>query len=244
MVCDWSRGFTTLDCALRHAKFSVPSSTRPPKTSPKQPHQFNQPWRRTSPVRLVNLTLRYAQVAARNSEQTAEEASAPVPVSVIPNESIISDVASYSTTSGDDTSSLTSAPGGVHIINRSELSELDTSDEQVISDSGPSITVNQPIVDETQEVEDTKDDVESAANGIKKKLSGHKKFSAKDKEVAVYGSFGTLNLLALGAVGYWSWKRYTGGETAWKVIGIAAGAYAGFAACEWIGVRYVFFQRN
>jgi hypothetical protein len=205
------------------------------------PSKHNHPCRRISLHLLFSLTIRYAQIAARNSEQTPEEASAPAPLTVVPNESILSDAASYSTGGADDTSSSTSAPGGIHVIPHSELAEINTTDEQVIAEPGPSITIDRPTIHyETHDDDDDDEaDPESTANGIKEKLKGHKKFSAKDKEVAVYGSFGTLNLLALGAVGYWSWKRYTGGETAWKVVGIAAGAYVGFVGLEWLSVRYV-----
>src|SRR5271156_5589011 len=66
---------------------------------------------------------RYAAVAARNSEQTAAEASAPAPQTIVPNESLsANDIASY-TTGNDDTSSSQSGPGGIHVINRSDLSD-------------------------------------------------------------------------------------------------------------------------
>jgi hypothetical protein len=178
---------------------------------------------------------RYATVAARNSEQTAAEASAPAPQTIVPNESLsANDIASYST-GNDETSSSTSAPGGVHVINRSDLSDLNTNDsDQVIQEPGPSITVNPVIHDETH-------DEESEENGgLKEKLKGHRKFSKKDKEVAVYGGIGTVNLLCLGGIGYWSWRRYSAGtENGWKILGIAAGAWAGITAFEWLSMRYV-----
>jgi hypothetical protein len=181
---------------------------------------------------------RYAQVAARNSEQTAAEASAPAPQTIVPKESLSSasanDVASYST-GNDETSSSQSAPGGVHVITRSDLSELNTNDsDQVIPEPGPSISVNPVIHDETH-------DEESEENGgLKEKLKGHRKFSKKDKEVAVYGGIGTVNLLCLGAIGYWSRRRYSAGtENGWKILGIAAGAWAGITAFEWLSMRYV-----
>ena len=75
---------------------------------------------------------------------------------------------------------------------------------------------------------------------MKEKLKGHRKFSKKDKEVAVYGGIGTVNLLCLGAIGYWSWRRYSAGtENGWKILGIAAGAWAGITAFEWLSMRYV-----
>jgi hypothetical protein len=189
--------------------------------------------------RTNHINPRYAEVAARNSEQTVEEASAPVPQTIIPNESIGSDIASYSTGNSilDETASSTSGPGGVHVINRSELSHLDTSSDQVIPASGPSIGLNAPVIhDETGEILGTEGTSEESSSGI---LKG-KKFSKKDKEVVVYSGIGTLNLLALGGIGYWGWRRYSGGENVWKVIGIAAGAWAGLTAFEWLSVRYPF----
>jgi len=88
-------------------------------------------------------------------------------------------------------------------------------------------------VDETSSAEDTSN------GGITEKLKGKKKFSKKDKEVAVYGGVGTLNLLALGAIGYWGWRRYKGGENGWKILGIAAGVWVGISTIEWATVRYV-----
>src|SRR5271154_156443 len=57
---------------------------------------------------------RYAAVAARNSEQTAAEASAPAPQTIVPNESLsaANDIASYSTgVDGTSSSSSQSGPG-------------------------------------------------------------------------------------------------------------------------------------
>src|SRR5271170_454402 len=178
---------------------------------------------------------RYAAVAARNSDQTAAEASAPAPQTIVPNESLsANDIASYST-GNDETSSSQSGPGGIHVINRSDLSDLNTNDsDQVIHEPGPTISVNPVIHDETH-------DEESEENGgLKEKLKGHRKFSKKDKEVAVYGGIGTVNLLCLGGIGYWSWRRYSAGtENGWKILGIAAGAWAGITAFEWLSMRCV-----
>jgi hypothetical protein len=71
-------------------------------------------------------------------------------------------------------------------------------------------------------------------------LKGRKKLSKKDKEVAaVYGGIGTVNLLCLGAIGYFSWRRYsTGTENGWKILGIAAGTWVGITAFEWLSMRY------
>ena len=70
-------------------------------------------------------------------------------------------------------------------------------------------------------------------------MKGPRKFSKKDKEVAVYGGIGTVNLLCLGAIGYWSWKRYSAGtENGWKILGIAAGVWAGITCFEWLSMRY------
>jgi hypothetical protein len=74
---------------------------------------------------------------------------------------------------------------------------------------------------------------------LKEKIKGHKKLSKKDEKVVVYSGVGTLNLLALGGIGYWGWRRYTGGENGWKVIGYAAGIWCGVASLEWLGVRYI-----
>ena len=80
---------------------------------------------------------------------------------------------------------------------------------------------------------------------MKEKLKGRRKLSKKDKEVVVYSGIGTVNLLCLGAIGYWSWKRYsTGTENGWKIIGIAAGVWAGITAFEWLSMRYVPECRN
>ena len=87
-------------------------------------------------------------------------------------------------------------------------------------------------MDETSSAEDSN-------GGLKDKLSGKKKFSKKEKEAAVYGGVGTLNLLALGVVGYWGWRKYKGGENGWKILGIAAGVWAGISAIEWASIRYV-----
>ena len=104
----------------------------------------------------------------------------------------------------------------------------------MIPEPGPSVTLNAPAVrEETSEAED------SADGSLKEKLKVHKRFSAKDQQVAVYSGVGTLNLLALGAIGYWSYKRYTGGENGWKILGIAASAWVGLAAFEWLSIRYV-----
>jgi hypothetical protein len=137
------------------------------------------------------------------------------------------------------TSSSSSGPSGVHVINRSELSELDTSDQQVVGDSGPSVSEAPHITDETKE--DTRPDegVNGEIKDVKKKLTGKKKLSAKDKEVAMYSGVGTLNVLALAGIGFWGWRRYTGGENGWKVLGIAAGVWVGFSSLEWLSVRYV-----
>lgn len=74
---------------------------------------------------------------------------------------------------------------------------------------------------------------------LKDKLKGRKKFSKKDKEIVVFGGLGGVNVLALGVVSYLGYKRYTRGENAWKVIGIAAGAWVGLSALEFLSVRYV-----
>lgn len=74
---------------------------------------------------------------------------------------------------------------------------------------------------------------------VKDKLTGKKKFTAKDQQVAVYGGVGTLNLLALGGVAFWGWRRYTGGENGWKVLGMAAGIWVGISSLEWLSVRYI-----
>jgi hypothetical protein len=74
---------------------------------------------------------------------------------------------------------------------------------------------------------------------LKEKIKGHKKLSKKDEKVVVYSGVGTLNLLALGGIGYWGWRRYTGGENGWKVIGYAAGLWCGVATLEWLSVRYI-----
>ena len=42
----------------------------------------------------------------------------------------------------------------------------------------------------------------------------------------------------MGAVGYWGWRRYGGGENGWKVIGIVAGVWVGISALEFAGLRY------
>lgn len=200
-----------------------------------------------------NLTFlsRYAQVAARNTEQTAEEASAPVPQTIIPNESLSSDAASYSTgrsTNGlDDHSSSQSGPGGVHVINRNQLHELNTNtQDQVIREPGPSITVNEPIIhDETGDSDEEEEEAAAAAaaNGsssFKEKLKkSSKKLSKKDKEIIKTGGIGVVNVIAMGAIGYWGWRKYGGGENGWKVVGILAGAWVGISALEFIGIRYV-----
>ena len=193
-----------------------------------------------SPIHASDPLSRYAQVAARNSEQTAAEASAPAPQTIIPNESLssasINDTGSYST-GNEETSSSQSGPGGVHVINRSELSDLNTNDsDQVIHEPDPSISVNPVIHDKTH---DETHGEEEENGGLKEKLRGHRKFTKKDKEVAVYSGIGTVNLLCLGAIGYWSWRRYsTGTENGWKILGIAAGAWAGITAFEWLSMRY------
>jgi hypothetical protein len=178
-------------------------------------------------------------VAARNSEQTAEEASAPVPQTIIPNESLSSDVASYSSGLGSsglgDTSSSLSGPGGVHVINRSELSELNmNSEDQVVHEPGPSITVNGPSIrDETVDAEEA-----NGSPSFKEKVKSPKKLSQNEKEVIKYSGVGTINLLAMGIVGYWGWKKYNSGENGWKVLGIVAGCWVGISALEFAGMRY------
>jgi hypothetical protein len=74
---------------------------------------------------------------------------------------------------------------------------------------------------------------------FKDKSKGRKKFSKKDKEIVVFGGLGGVNVLALGVVSYWGYKRYTGGENVWKIIGIAAGAWVGLSALEFLSVRCV-----
>ena len=55
----------------------------------------------------------------------------------------------------------------------------------------------------------------------------------------MFGGLGGVNVLALGVVSYWGYKKYAAGENVWKVIGIAAGAWVGLSALEFLGVRYV-----
>ena len=113
---------------------------------------------------------------------------------------------------------------------------MNTSDEQVVDGPGPTITLNQPVIhDETV----PSSMGESKTEEVKDKLTGKKKFSPKEKRVAVFGGIGTLNLLALGAVGFWGYRRYKLGENGWKILGIAAGAWVGLSAVEWLSVRYV-----
>src|SRR2546423_10675888 len=82
----------------------------------------------------------YAEVAARNSEQTGEQASAPVPPQVISKESVSSDSISYTTGTESPT------PGGVRVIDASVLSEINTSEEPVVESPGPSIRLDNPTV--------------------------------------------------------------------------------------------------
>ena len=109
---------------------------------------------------------------------------------------------------------------------------MNTSDEPLTDEPGPSITVNQPIVtDESAPSRSKKDEV-------KDRLTGKKKLTPKEKKYAVFGGVGTLNCLALGVIGYWGYKRYTaGGENGWKILGIAVGAWAGLSAIEFLTVR-------
>jgi hypothetical protein len=135
------------------------------------------------------------------------------------------------------------------LINRSELAELNTNEEeQVISEGGPSISMDPITVDETTSSqaesggESVKEKAKEKANGIKDKLTGKKKFSEKDKRVALFGGVGTLNILAMVGVGVWGYKRYNAGESGWRTAGIALGAWAGVSAIEWLGVRYDFLK--
>ena len=136
-------------------------------------------------------------------------------------------------------SSSSSGPSGVHVIDRSQLSELDTSDQQVVGESGPSFSEAPHITYETKNETRSDEGVNGEIKNVKEKLTGKKKLSAKDKEVAMYSGVGTLNVLALAGIGFWGWKRYTGGENGWKVLGIVAGVWVGFSSLEWLSVRYV-----
>jgi hypothetical protein len=105
----------------------------------------------------------------------------------------------------------------------------------VIEESGPSITLNQPVVhDETSAAPTT----HSKKEEVKDKLTGKKKFSPKEKKYAAIGGIGTLNFIVLGVVGYLGYRRYSKGENGWRILGIAVGAWAGFSAIEFLGVRY------
>lgn len=180
--------------------------------------------------RLMSL-FRYAEAAAPNAEQTSEQASAPASQAIIPDEGVSSDAASYSTGGIDDTSSSTSAPSGAQALPRSNVSDISASDQPVFQEPGPSISVNPPAVyDDYSEGKD-------AANGS---VKHRERFSPKEEQLVVFSGVGTLNLLALGAIGYWSYKRYTGGENVWKILGFAAGAWVGLTAFEWLSVRYAF----
>lgn len=171
---------------------------------------------------------RYAEVAALNSEQTPEQTSAPAP-QTIQNETSSSDAASYTTGGLSD-------PSSVRVIDRSEISELNTTDERVVSEPSPSITIHLPAIQD-----DSHGDAENSTgppSSLKEKFKKHKKLSKKDQKIAIFGGVGTLNLLALGAVGYWGYKRYSNGENGWKVLGVAAGIWAGVTVFEWLSVRY------
>jgi len=238
--CDWSRGpvlgsATTSSANFLRRKLLLPFKESKQTSSPSKLHH---PWRRILPLPIrSNVPSRYTQVAAPNS---AKEASVPVPQTIIPNESFSSDAASYSTglsTNGlGESGSSQSGPEGVHVINRNELSALNTNDEeQVIHEPGPSITLNAPIVhDETGDA-----DEEKSANGytsfkdkMKKKS---KKFSKDDVQVIGFGSLGLVNVLAMAGVGYWGYKKYGGGL---KIVGIIVGACVGISALEIAGLRY------
>lgn len=118
------------------------------------------------------------------------------------------------------------------MINQNDLLELAT-DDQVSPETGPSISVG-PI-DKTG----VEDDQVNGISSLKEGLKGHDKWSNKDEQMVVYGGVGGLNLLALGAISYWAHRRFAGGENIWKVIGIAAGAWAGISALECISMRYM-----
>ena len=74
-------------------------------------------------------------------------------------------------------------------------------------------------------------------NGLKDKVR-HKKLSKREKEYVVFSGVGSLNLLAVGIIGYIGWKRYRAGENGWKVIGIAVATFTGISAVQYLGVRY------
>jgi hypothetical protein len=172
---------------------------------------------------------RYAQVAARNSEQTPEEASAPAPPQIIPTESLsASDIASVSTgTGGSLPDDSYAGPGGIHVIDRSEVAELNTSDGPVVPEPGPSITVNPIVFDESDAAD---------SNGLRGKRT--RRLSEREKQVAVFGGVGSVNVLAVGLIGYFGYKRYAAGENGWRILGIAVGTFAGISAVQYLGVRY------
>ena len=167
---------------------------------------------------------------ARNSEQTGEEASAPALPQVVPAESLsASDIRSVSTGTGSSfPGEPSSPPSGVHVIDRSGLGNLNISDAPVVQEPGPSISVNSVVIDEPAADEGT---------GIKDKVR-HKKLSKREKEFVVFGGVGSVNLLAVGIIGYFGWKRYRAGENGWKVIGIAVATFTGISAVQYLGVRY------
>jgi hypothetical protein len=175
----------------------------------------------------------YAEVTARNSNQSAEEASAPSPPQIVSTSSLSSsDIASISTDTGgsipDETSS---GPGGVRVVQRSELNDLDTSDVPVIQEPGPTITVNPVLRDETGGPADE-------GNRLEDTMKCHRNLSEREKQVVVFGGVGSVNALAVGLIGYFGWKRYHAGENGWKILGIAIGTFAGLTAVQYLGVRY------
>jgi len=121
-----------------------------------------------------------------------------------------------------------SPPSGVHVIDTSGLGNLNISDAPVVQEPGPSISVNPVVIDEPAADE---------GNGLKDKVR-HKHLSKRDKEFVVFGGVGSVNLLAMGIIGYFGWKRYRAGENGWKVIGIAVATFTGISAVQYLGVRY------
>lgn len=65
-----------------------------------------------------------------------------------------------------------------------------------------------------------------------------KKLSKNDVQVIGFGSLGLVHVLAMAGVGYWGYKKYSGGGNGLKIVGIIVGACVGISALEIAGLRY------
>jgi hypothetical protein len=117
----------------------------------------------------------------------------------------------------------------VQVIQPDHSSNITPSSDPVEDLPGPS-----DIREEEPTVHDERDS--SAAEKPAQLTDQEREFAAV--------SVGVIKLLSLGALGYWTYRRYLGGVNGWRTMGIAVGIWAGIAGAGWLGVRYAVLSKG